>query len=152
MLLPHFLGGYTGLLLVTRLARRNDSCNSWCSNLFASKMVRHGRCLCQFRCSNSYARRSTSSANALNRARHDSQDLISSRIPSLKREVASLVGGFATAIRALTSQTFGRELGPRGDIVVGQRVGYLGISENRAAVLTGQRPACHRLKSSPGSM
>jgi hypothetical protein len=70
----------------------------------------------------------------------------------LKREVASLVGGFAPAIGAFVFQATEREFGPRGDIVVGQCVGYLGMCENRATVLTSQSPARHRLKSSTGSM
>lgn len=65
----------------------------------------------------------------------------------LKREVASLVGGFDLATGAFAFNTIRRERGPRGEIVIGHCVRYLGISENLTAVLTTQSPGRHRLKS-----
>ena len=54
----------------------------------------------------------------------------------LKREVASLVGGFDLAIGAFAFNTTRRERGPRGEMVIGHCVRYLGIGENLTAVLT----------------
>jgi hypothetical protein len=61
----------------------------------------------------------------------------------LKSEVASLVGEFALAVGAFAFNATRRERGARGEIVVGQRIGYSRISENRATVLASQRPPRH---------
>jgi hypothetical protein len=64
---------------------------------------------------------------------------------TLKHKVDAMVGGCDLAIGTFTFEAIQREFGPRGDIVVGKRVGYLRMREDRVAIFAGQSPTSHQL-------